>query len=76
MPYPRHNPAPEADMEKRMKGDNTLCNTIRDMYHMTEDPEIRLKLRLAFSMGKAMCERLTYYKTKYGQYQSEFNDGI
>lgn len=76
MPYPKHEPASIEDMEKRMKGENTLCNTIREMYHITNDEEIRMKCRIAFSMGKAMCERLGFYKEKYGIYQSEFKDGI
>ena len=75
MPYKRHQPVPESDMEKRMKGGDTLCNVIREMYHLTEDAEIRLKCRLAFSMGKAMCDQLCKYKAKYGN-QSEYDDGI
>ena len=75
-PYKRYNPASEEDMEKRMKGDNTLCNILREMYRMSSDSEIMLKLRIAFSMGKAMCGRLTFYKEKYGFQQSEVQDGV
>jgi len=66
MPYKRYAPATEQDMDKRMKGPNTICNILREMYHITDDPEIRLKCRLAFSMGKAMCNKLMYYHEKYG----------
>ena len=74
MPYKRHQPASEEDMNKRMKGDNTLCNILREMYHMTDNPEIRLKCRIAFSMGKAMCQKLSDYKVKFGG-ESEYRDG-
>ena len=57
----------EEDMEKRMKHPNTICNILREMYHMTNDPEIRLKCRLAFSMGKAMCDKLMQYREIYGE---------
>jgi hypothetical protein len=67
LPYKRHKPASEEDMEKRMKNPNTICNILREMYHMTDDQEIRLKCRLAFSMGKAMCDKLTYYHEIYGE---------
>jgi hypothetical protein len=76
MPYKRYDPAPEADMDKRMKGDNTLCNILRDMYHLSNDPGVKLKCRLAFSMGKAMCQKLTEYKQKYGMSETEYEDGI
>ncbi len=74
-PYKRFDPAPESDMDKRMKGGDTLCNTIREMYHLSNDPGVKLKCRLAFAMGKAMCLKLCEYKAKYGS-QSEFEDGI
>lgn len=67
MPYKRYAPATEQDMDKRMKGPNTICNILREMYHMTDDPEIRLKCRVAFSMGKAMCNKLTHYHEIYGE---------
>jgi len=77
MPYRRHEPVSEAEMDrKRYDGDNTLCQTLRDMYHLTTDPVIMLKCRLAFSMSKAMCKRLTAYKEKYGIQQPEYQDGI
>lgn len=76
MPYKRYKPASEEDIQKRMKGDNTLCNTLREMYRMSSDSEIMLKLRVAFSMGKAMCARLVFYKEKYGFQQSEVQDGV
>ncbi len=78
MPYPRHKPAPEEAMDRTVfEGENTLCQTIRDMYHMTEDPEIRLKLRVALTMSKSMCRKLMEYRDKYGPAgKTQFQDGI
>lgn len=75
MPYKKHTPASEEELMKNMKGDNTLCNTLRGMYRITQDTEIKLKLRLAFSMGKSMCNRLAFYKEKYGFQEGEISDG-
>ncbi len=62
-------------MEKKMKGgDNTICNTLRVIYHMTSDEGIRLKCRLAFSMGKAMCDRLMYYHNQFNSPITEFEE--
>jgi hypothetical protein len=46
------------------------------MYHMTSNQDIRLKCRLAMAMGKAMCEKLSKYKEKYGLGNPEYQDGI
>ena len=59
-------------------GENTICQTIRDMYHMTDNADIRLKCRLAMSMAKSMCKRMMYYRDLYGPSDGEgrFQDGI
>lgn len=75
MPYKRRNPATMEEMNKKMKGDNTLCNVFREMYHIVGESEIGLKIRLAFSMGKAMCEKLAFYKEKHGFQIGEVKDG-
>ena len=65
MPYKRVEPAPEHLMdETRYEGHHSVCQTIRDIYHMTTNDEIKLKCRLAMAMTKKMHERLKYYKDK------------
>ena len=76
MPYKRHDPAPEEELLKHMKGDNTLCNTLIEMYRLTTDSDTMLKIRIAFSMGKSMCNRLAFYKEKYGFQDGETRDGV
>lgn len=62
MPYKRHDPVSEDEMDRtRWEGHHTICQTLRDMYHMTDDPYIKLKLRLAMAMAKAMHEKLKWY---------------
>lgn len=76
MPYKRRIPVPEEEMEyplatehqmdeSRYEGHHTICQTLRDIYHMTEKEEIKLKCRLAMAMSKAMNEKLKWYRAKY-----------
>lgn len=63
MPYKRRKPVPEREMLKtRWEGHHTICQTLRDLYQMTDDEEIKEKLRLAMAMAKAMHQRLKAYK--------------
>ena len=66
MPYKRREPVPESEMEKgRYDGHYTICQYLRDVYHMTHDPVIKEKCRIMVAMAKAMNDRLQYYKHKY-----------
>jgi len=52
-----------AEMDKkRWEGHHSICQTLRDIYHMTEDAELKLKCRIAMAMTKAMHEKLKSYK--------------
>ena len=63
MPYKHREPVSEKEMEfDRYEGHHTICQTLREIYHMTDDPEIRIKLRLCVSFAKAMHKRLKEYK--------------
>ena len=77
MPYPRHKPVSEKAMNRKIyEGENTICQTIRDMYHISDNQDIRLKCRLAMAMAKAMCVKLMEYREIYGAKEPEFQDGI
>mgnify|MGYP001593537328 FL=1 len=75
MPYPKREPVPEAEMfepaakadmnRKRWAGHHTLCQTLRDIYALTNDQDIRYKCRMAMAYSKSMHERLKYYRDKY-----------
>lgn len=75
MPYKRRTPVSEEEMEKpvelasaeemdikRWEGHHTICQTLRDIYHITDNQEVKLKCRLAVAMAKAMNEKLKWYK--------------
>jgi hypothetical protein len=65
MPYKRREPVSEATMLKtRYKGHHTICETLREIYGMTEDEDIKLKCRLAMAMAKAMQNKLKKYKAE------------
>lgn len=63
MPYKRRQPVPVEEMDvTRWHGHHTICQTLRDMYHETQDENIRLKLRLCMAFAKAMNDKLQWYK--------------
>ena len=66
MPYKRRNPVPESEMElTRWQGHHSICQMIRDCYHLTENEELRLKLRVAMAMAKAMNNRIQWCKHEH-----------
>lgn len=64
MPIRRHDPIAESEMN-RISPDNTICQTLREAYHLIENPEARLKLRVATSMAKSMTAKLQEYKRNW-----------
>ena len=65
MPYKHREPVPEAMMHLAdYAGHHSICQTLRDIYHLTDNPDVRIKARLAMAMAKAMNEKLKYYKGK------------
>jgi len=65
MSYKRREPVSEKVMlNERYKGHHTICETLREIYIVTDNDDIKLKLRLAMSMAKAMQSRLKKYKVE------------
>ncbi len=65
MPYRHHDPVDISEMDKsRYEGHHSICQTLRDLFHMTDDEEIKLKRRVAMSMAKSMHEKLKKYKSE------------
>lgn len=63
MSYKRREPVPESKMLKtKYEGHHTICQTLRDIYHLTENEEIRYKCRVAVAMAKAMQDKLKEYR--------------
>lgn len=69
MPYKHREPVPELEMasieemeRSRYAGHHSICQTIRDIWAMSDDEELREKCRLAVAMAKAMHEKLKWYK--------------
>lgn len=59
----RHDPVPESDMY-HVSPNETVCETLRQAYWMTEDDDLRLLLRIATAKAKAMSKRLGEYKRR------------
>ena len=63
MPYKRHDPVPESEMDRtRYDGHYSICQWLRDMYHETDDANIKFKCRMCMAMAKAMNKKLQDYK--------------
>jgi hypothetical protein len=61
--YKRRQPVPVSEMDRsRYEGHHSICQTLRDIYHMSDDEELKMKCRLAMAMAKAMNEQLKRYK--------------
>ena len=60
----KHEPATENYMKKTFPV-HTICQKLRELYHMTNDPEIKMGLRVAVSMSKAMQRKLKEYNTNW-----------
>jgi DNA topoisomerase VI subunit B len=55
----------EEMMDKvRYEGHNSVCQYLRNIYHLTDNTEIKFKCRVAMSMTKKMHEKLKEYKSK------------
>jgi len=62
----KHEPVHPNVMKKQF-GENTICQTLRDIYNMTDDPDIQFRLRVAVSMAKAMTKKLREYKADWSK---------
>ena len=54
----KHDPVPREKMDK-VSPEHTICEVLREIYHMTNDENIKYKCRVATAMAKAMSRRLT-----------------
>ena len=59
-PVRKHEPIHEGFMDRKFPR-NTWCQLIRDTYSLTDDPQIKLNLRILVSMGKSMVRKLKSY---------------
>ena len=63
MPMRRHDPVPERLMLKqRYIRHHTICQTLREIYALTDSEDIKLKTRVAMSMAKSMHNKLKRYR--------------
>ena len=54
-------PVTAASMRIRPSVPGAICDVLYDIYHMTHREDIRLKIRLATAMAKAMNAKLKEY---------------
>jgi len=74
MPYKRVDPVSDGEMgRKRYENHFTICQKLREIYAMTDDPEIKLRCRVAVAMAKRMHQALKDYRVyrESGENQEE-----
>jgi len=49
-------------LRTKRSGKNTLCQLLRDIYSLTSNKDIQIRLRIAMSMAKSMNRKLEKYK--------------
>lgn len=78
--YKRVPPVSIAEVEQmtrqRYKGHFTICQTLRDIYMLTDNEEIRLKCRTAMAMAKKMQDKLKSYKDLQEKIDKMKADGV
>lgn len=63
MPYQRVDPVSErAMLYSRYHGHHTICETLREIYLIAENEEIKMKCRIAMAMAKKMHNKLKQYR--------------
>ena len=66
MPYKRHAPCAEADMDATaVEGEIAVFQILRDIYHLTDDEDIKMKCRIGISMARAMSRRIDKYEQSF-----------
>jgi hypothetical protein len=61
----KHEPIAEKEMSYASRN-HSICQTLRDIYHKTNDPDIKLNCRIAVTMAKKMSVKLTENKKDWG----------
>ena len=56
----KHEPVSERMMLRQWR-ECSICQLLRKIYHLTDDPEIKLELRVAVAMAKSMDKKLRSY---------------
>lgn len=65
MSYKKVEPISKKKMlRKRYEGHNTICQKLREIYQLTDNPLILYKCRVGMSMAKKMHNKLKEYKAK------------
>ena len=76
MPYPHREPVSESEMDRhRYDGHHSICQTLRDIYHITDNPDGKLKCRLAMAMAKAMTRKMQAYRDIVNEKDKQIVEG-
>lgn len=62
-------PYPEDQMLPKGKEHREICQYLFEAYALTEDPEVRMKLRLAVTLAKRLHKKCLETLVRLGEYQ-------
>lgn len=66
MSYKRKEPVSIEEMNLTdYEGHHSICQFLRDIFHMTDNEEIKMKCRIGMTMTKVMHLQLKKYKALY-----------
>jgi len=60
----KHEPCSNRIIEQR-SSKNTICNVLRNIYHLSDNAEVKLQARIAVTMAKKMDKKLREYKSNW-----------
>ena len=63
---PNAEPYPEKNMYGNLPK-NTICGVLREIYHRTDDEEVKVLARIATTMAKRITSRLRKYHAERGE---------
>lgn len=66
MSYKKHKPiSVEKMLKDRYEKHHTICQKLREIYQLTDNPLIKYKCRMAISMAKSMNDKLKKYRKQF-----------
>lgn len=69
----KHEPC-SMKLIKRRNPKDSICGVLVEIYNLTDDPEIKLKCRVATSMAKSMSNKITNLKAERKDVKNKCNE--
>jgi hypothetical protein len=74
--FPIARPMRRSDMMSRDSRHWTVCQILREIYRTTDNPEIKLKCRIAHRMTKTMVDKICEYEPDWGKWRWPWREKV